>query len=162
PARPALPRAGRLHRRGERLPRRAGAPIDRGSPPDGRDGDGRPRRAERIKPARSMSSRVTVKPDPFTLIDYDVDEIASIVEDGAGAGGAGGVLAPSHAAVPCGRGRGGRLPPPPPGHMAEVVGGGAVLWISGATSEDPRRPRHFEPTQARTDLVEMLLRAKDR
>ena len=46
--------------------------------------------------------------------------------------------------------------------MADVVDGRAVLWISGANFEDTRRPRHFEPTQARTDLVEMLFRAKDR
>jgi hypothetical protein len=102
-----------------------------------------------------MASRVTVTPDPFTLIEYDAAEIAGIVEDAAALVG---------------------FPPdveialevdevlfaPLSGCMADVVDGRAELWISGGNFEDTRRPRHFEPNQARADLAAMLLRAKDR
>ena len=102
-----------------------------------------------------MASRVTVTPDPFTLIAYDAAEIRAIVEDAAALVG---------------------FPPdieialevdevlfaPLSGTMVDVVDGRVELWISGGNFEDTSRPRHFEPTQARADLTAMLLRAKDR
>ncbi len=102
-----------------------------------------------------MSSRVTVSPDPFTLIDYDVAVIVAIVEDAAALVGF-----PPDVEISLEVDE--ELFPPLTGHMADVVDGRAVLWISGANFEDTRRPRHFEPDQARTDLVEMLFRANDR
>ena len=48
------------------------------------------------------------------------------------------------------------------GHMADVVDGRIVVWMSGANFEDNRRPRTFSPEQARRDLMFCLLRAKDR
>jgi hypothetical protein len=102
-----------------------------------------------------MASRVTVTPDPFTLIAYDAGVIAQIVEDAAALVG---------------------FPPdvdislevdevlfaPLSGTMVDVVDGRAALWISGGNFEDTRQPRHFEPNQARADITQMLLRAKDR
>ncbi|MGO9873322.1 MAG: hypothetical protein ACLPVY_05930 [Acidimicrobiia bacterium] len=102
-----------------------------------------------------MSSRVTVKPDPFTLIDYDVATIQAIVEDAA-------ALVGFPPGVEISLEVDEELFSPLTGHMVDVIDGRAQLWISGANFEDTRRPRHFEPTQARTDLVEMLLRANDR
>jgi len=102
-----------------------------------------------------MSGRITITPDPFTLIDYDVGEIAGIIEDAAALVGF-----PTDVEISLEVDE--ELFPPLTGHMADVVDGRAVLWISGANFEDTRRPRHFEPSQARTDLVEMLFRAKDR
>jgi len=102
-----------------------------------------------------MASRVTITPNPFTLIDYDVDEITAIIEDAAALVG----FPPD---VDIALDVDEELFPPLTGHMADVIDGRAQLWISGANFEDTRRPRHFEPSQARTDLVEMLLRAKDR
>jgi len=102
-----------------------------------------------------MSGRVTVTPNPFTLIDYDAATIAAVVEDAA-------ALAELSPAVEISLEVDEELFSPLTGHMTDVADGRVVLWISGANFEDTRRPRHFEPTQARTDLVVMLLRAKDR
>ena len=102
-----------------------------------------------------MTSRVTVTPDPFTLIGYDVAEIAALVEDAAALVGF-----PPDVEILLEVDE--ELFPPLTGSMADVVDGRAQLWISGANFEDTRRPRHFEPTQARADLAQMLLRAKDR
>jgi hypothetical protein len=102
-----------------------------------------------------MSSRVTITPDPFTLIDYDVGEIAAIIEDAA-------AIAGFPPGVEISLEVDEELFPPLTGHMVDVVDGRARLWISGANFEDTRRPRHFAPAQARVDLVEMLLRANDR
>ena len=57
-----------------------GPRVDRAGPGDGRDGDRRARR-ESAQGGRLVVSRVTVTPDPFTLIAYDAAEIAAIVED---------------------------------------------------------------------------------
>ena len=102
-----------------------------------------------------MAGRVTVTPDPFTLIEYDAAEIARITEDAAALVG---------------------FPPdveialevdevlfaPLSGTMSDVVDGRAELWISGGNFEDTAGPAHFEPNQARADITHMLLRAKDR
>ena len=102
-----------------------------------------------------MAGRVTVTPDPFTLIEYDAAEIARITEDAAALIG---------------------FPPdveilvevdevlfaPLSGTMSDVVDGRALLWVSGGNFEDTRRPRHFEASQARADITHMLLRAQDR
>jgi hypothetical protein len=100
-------------------------------------------------------SRVTVTPDPFTLIDYDAARIAEIIEDVAALVGF-----PPGVAISLEVDE--ELFPPLTGHMTDVVDGAARLWISGANFEDTRQPRHFEEHQARADLVVMLLRAKDR
>ena len=102
-----------------------------------------------------MSGRVTITPDPFTLINYDVGVISAIVEDAAALVGF-----PPDVEISLEVDE--ELFPPLTGHMADVVDGRAVLWISGANFEDTRRPRHFEAEQARADLAQMLLRAKDR
>jgi hypothetical protein len=98
---------------------------------------------------------ITVTPDPFTLVPYDARELAAIIEDAAALVG----LPPGvdiHLEVDE------ELFAPLTGHMSDVVDGRVELWVSGANFEDNRRPRHFSATQARRDLVIMLLRAKDR
>ena len=80
--------------------------------------------------------RVTVTPDPFTLIAYDAAEIAAIVEDVAALVG----IASSvdiHLEVDE------DLFAPLVGHLSDVVDGRIELWISGANFEDNRRPRTF-------------------
>jgi hypothetical protein len=98
---------------------------------------------------------IRVKPDPFTLIAYDVAEITAIVEDAA-------ALVDFPPGVDIDLEVDEELFAPLTGHMSDVVDGRAKLWISGANFEDSRRPRHFSPEQARRDLTLTLLRAKDR
>jgi len=98
---------------------------------------------------------ITVRPDPFTLIAYDVNEITAIIEDAAALVGF-----PSDVDIELDVDE--ELFAPLTGHMSDLVDGTAKLWISGGNFEDNRRPRHFSADQARTDLAIMLLRAKDR
>ena len=100
-------------------------------------------------------SRVTVTPDPFTLIPFDAPTIASLVEDVA-------ALVEFPPGVEIDVEVDEELFPPLTGHMTDVADGRAVLWISAANLEDTRQPRTFAPEQARSDLAVMLLRAKDR
>jgi hypothetical protein len=102
-----------------------------------------------------VSQRVTVTPDPFTLIAYDGAEIAAIVEDVAALIGL-----PSNVDIRIDVDE--ELFAPLVGHMSDVVDGGIVIWISGANFEDNRRPRTFSAAQARRDLTIALLRAQDR
>jgi hypothetical protein len=100
-------------------------------------------------------SRVTVTPDPFTLIPFDVAEIVAVVEDAAAIVGF-----PSDVAIDLTVDE--ELFPPLTGTMTDVIDGRAALWISAANLEDSRRPRHFAPEQTLQDVAAMLLRAKDR
>ena len=98
---------------------------------------------------------VTVKPDPFTLIAYDANEIVAIIEDVAAL-----VELPSNVDVDLVVDE--ELFAPLTGHTTDVIDGRVKLWISGGNLEDSRRPRHFAPHQARRDFTYMLLRARDR
>lgn len=97
---------------------------------------------------------VRVVPDPFTLISYDAGEIRALVEDAAAL-----VDLPNVDVV---LEVDEELFAPLTGHSSDVVNGEVHLWISGANFEDNRLPTHFSADQARSDLVVMLLRAKDR
>lgn len=100
-------------------------------------------------------SRVTVTPDPFTLIPFDAAAIAALVEDVAAI-----VEFPPGVDITVEVDE--ELFPPLTGHMADFIDGTATLWVSAANLEDTRSPRTFAPEQARTDFAVMLLRAKDR
>lgn len=100
-------------------------------------------------------SRVTVTPDPFTLIPFDAAEIAAVVEEAAAI-----VDFPPEVAIDFTVDE--ELFPPLTGTMTDVVDGRAALWISAANLEDTRQPRHFAPEQTLQDVAAMLLRAKDR
>lgn len=100
-------------------------------------------------------ARVTVTPDPFTLIPFDAAAIAALVEDVAAM-----VEFPPGVEIDVEVDE--ELFPPLTGHMTDVIDGRAVLWISAANLEDTRKPRTFAPEQARADFAIMLLRAKDR
>jgi hypothetical protein len=100
-------------------------------------------------------ARVTVTPDPFTLVPFDAAEIAALVEDVAAA-----VEFPLGVDIAVEVDE--ELFPPLTGHMSDVVDGNAVLWVSAANLEDTRRRRTFAPESARPDLAVMLLRAEDR
>jgi hypothetical protein len=100
-------------------------------------------------------SRVTITPDPFTLVPYDGAVIAALVEDVAAM-----VDFPPDVEIHIDVDE--ELFAPLTGHMSDVVDGKAELWISGANLEDTRSPRTFAPEQARPDFAAMLLRAKDR
>jgi len=100
-------------------------------------------------------STITVTPDPFTLIAYDVGEIKALLEEAAALSG----ISPSVDIV---LNVDEELFAPLTGHMSDVVDGKVVLWISGGNFEDNKRPTHFCADQARVDLAVMMLRAKDR
>ena len=94
-------------------------------------------------------SRVTITPDPFTLVPYDGAVIAALVEDVAAM-----VEFPPGVAIHVDVDE--ELFAPLTGHMSDVVDGLAELWISGANLEDTRAPRTFAPEQARLDFAVML------
>jgi len=98
---------------------------------------------------------ITVSPDPFTLIDYDAQTIATIVEDCAALVGL-----PSNVDIDLFVDE--ELFAPLVGHTTDVDNGVVKLWISGGNLEDNKRPRTFSADQARRDFTFMLLRAKDR
>ena len=100
-------------------------------------------------------SRVTVTPDPFTLVPYEGAQIIALVEDVAAL-----VDFPPDVEIHVDVDE--ELFAPLTGHMADVIDGRAELWISGANLENTRAPRTFAPEQARLDFAVMLLRAKDR
>jgi len=100
-------------------------------------------------------ARVTVTPDPFTLVPFDAAEIAALVEDVAAA-----VEFPLDIDISVEVDE--ELFPPLTGHMSDIVDGTAQLWVSVANLETPRVRRTFAPEQARPDVAVMLLRAKDR
>jgi hypothetical protein len=98
---------------------------------------------------------ITVRPDPFTLIEYDANEIAAIIEDcAAHVGVAPGVDITLEVDE--------ELFAPLVGWSADGENGAMHLWISGGNLEDNRRPRHFSEAQARRDLTFALLRGNDR
>jgi len=98
---------------------------------------------------------ITVTPDPFTLIAYDVPEIKALLEEAAALSG----LSPSVDIV---LNVDEELFAPLTGSMSDVVDGQVVLWISGGNFEDNKRPTHFSADQARVDLAVVMLRASDR
>jgi hypothetical protein len=98
---------------------------------------------------------ITVRPDPFTLIEYDANEIAGIIEDRAALVG----VAPG---VDVTLDVDEELFAPLVGWTADAENGAIHLWISGGNLEDNRRPRHFSESQARRDLTYALLRGNDR
>lgn len=98
---------------------------------------------------------ITVTPNPFTLVPYDVEEITALLEEAA-------ALAGISSGVDISLTVDEELFAPLTGHMSDVVDGRVVLWISGGNFEDNKRPCHFSADQARVDLSVMMLRAKDR
>ena len=100
-------------------------------------------------------TKISVTPDPFTLVPYDVDEIRALVEEAA-------ALAEISPGVDIALTVDEELFAPLTGHMSDVVDGRVVMWISGGNFEDNKRPCHFSADQARVDLAVMMLRAKDR
>jgi hypothetical protein len=98
---------------------------------------------------------VTVRPDPFTLIKYDANVIAGIIEDCAALVG----VAPG---VDITLDVDEELFAPLVGWAADAENGAIQLWISGGNLEDNRRPTHFSESQARRDLTYALLRGNDR
>ncbi|HEX5097306.1 MAG TPA: hypothetical protein VFX21_14865 [Acidimicrobiia bacterium] len=100
-------------------------------------------------------SKVTVTPDPFTLIAYDAAEIRAITEDIA-------AMIDFPTAVDIDIEVDEELFAPLVGHASDFADGRAHVWVSGANFEDNRRPRTFSADQARRDLTLALLRAKDR
>jgi hypothetical protein len=100
-------------------------------------------------------TKISVSPDPFTLIAYDVDEIRAIAEDVAAM-----VDFPTGVDIDIEVDE--ELFAPLVGHASDFADGRAHIWISGANFEDNRRPRTFSADQARRDLTLALLRANDR
>jgi hypothetical protein len=100
-------------------------------------------------------SKITITPDPFTLVPYDVAEIRALLEDAA-------AIAEIPPGVDIVLNVDEELFAPLTGHMSDVVDGQVVLWISGGNFEDNKRPTHFSADQARVDLAVMMLRATDR
>jgi hypothetical protein len=100
-------------------------------------------------------ARVEVKPEQFTLVQYDAGTIAGIAEELAARVGI-----PDD--VPIRIEIDEELPLPLTGSTADVVDGHAELWFSGASFEDGRHRTVFNEKLARTELAMELFRARDR
>jgi len=100
-------------------------------------------------------SRVTITPDPFTVVPYEVPVIAGLVEEAA-------ALVGFPADVEIALEIDEDLPHPLVGTASDVVDGRAVLWMSGGNLEDTHKTRSFSEPAARLDLTQMVLRANDR
>jgi hypothetical protein len=100
-------------------------------------------------------SRVSITPDPFTVVPYEVPVIAGLVEEAA-------ALVGFPAAVEIDLTIDEDLPHPLVGTASDVVDGRAVLWMSGGNLENPQQTRAFSERSARLELTQMLLRANDR
>ena len=99
--------------------------------------------------------RVHITPDPFTVVPYEIPVIEGLVEECAALVGF-----PSDVEIDLEIDE--DLPHPLVGTASDVVGGRAVLWMSGGNLEDTHRTRQFSEPAARRDLTQMLLRANDR
>jgi hypothetical protein len=99
--------------------------------------------------------RVHISPDPFTVVPYEVPVIAGLVEEAA-------ALVGFPPTVEIDLEIDEDLPHPLVGTASDVVDGRAALWMSGGNLEDTHHNRVFSEANARRDLVQMLLRAKDR
>jgi hypothetical protein len=100
-------------------------------------------------------SRVTISPDPFTVVPYEVPVIAGLVEEAAALVGF-----PANIEIDLEIDE--DLPHPLVGTASDVIDGRALLWMSGGNLEDTHHNRVFSEPAARRDLVQMLLRANDR
>jgi hypothetical protein len=100
-------------------------------------------------------ARVEVRPETFTLVEYDAGVIAGFAEEIATAVGI-----PDD--VPIRIEIDEELPLPLTGSTADVVDGRAELWFSGANFEDGRHRATFNERLARTELTMELFRASDR
>lgn len=100
-------------------------------------------------------SRVTITPDPFTVVPYEIPVIAGIVEEAA-------ALVGFPADVEIALEVDEDLPHPLVGTASDVVDGRAVLWMSGGNLEDTHKTRAFSEPAARLELTQMVLRANDR
>jgi hypothetical protein len=100
-------------------------------------------------------SRVTVTPDPFTVVPYEVPVVAGLVEEAA-------ALIGFPADVEIALEVDEDLPHPLVGTASDVVDGRAVLWMSGGNLEDTHKTRAFSEPTARIELTQMVLRANDR
>jgi hypothetical protein len=98
---------------------------------------------------------ITVRPDPFTLIEYDAEIIGAILEDCAALVG---VAPGTDISLDVDE----ELFAPLVGWTSDAADGAIRLWISGGNLEDNRKPRHFSAAQARRDLTFALLRGNDR
>jgi hypothetical protein len=99
--------------------------------------------------------RVSITPDPFTVVPYEVPVIADLVEEAAALIGF-----PSDVEIALEVDE--DLPHPLVYTMSDVVDGRAVLWMSGGNFESTHRNRQFSEAFARRELTQVLLRAKDR
>jgi hypothetical protein len=103
---------------------------------------------------------VTVKPDPFHLVNYDTATIRGIVDDVAAQIGF-----PASADIELTVDE--TLPHPILGTNTDVVDGDggkklAKLYVSGGNFEARDKSRAFSERHARAEITLMLLRAKDR
>jgi hypothetical protein len=99
--------------------------------------------------------RVHISPDRFTVVPYEAPVLAALVEEAA-------ALVGFPPAVEIDLEVDEDLPHPLVGTASDVVDGRAVLWISGGNLEDTHRTRQFSEPKARSDFVQMMLRANDR
>jgi hypothetical protein len=99
--------------------------------------------------------RVHITPDPFTVVPYDGAVIAGLVEDAAALVGF-----PPDIEIDLDIDE--DLPHPLVGTASDIADGRARLWMSGGNLEDMHHNRQFAEPNARRELLQMLLRARDR
>ena len=90
--------------------------------------------------AQGSSSSITVVPDPFTLVPYDVAEITALIEEAA-------ALAEIPPGVDIRLTVDEELFAPLTGHMSDVVDGRIEAWISGGNFEATSGRATSRPTR---------------
>jgi len=95
---------------------------------------------------------IEVRPEAFTLVGYDHDEVRRIVEEAAARVGATDVVVEIDESLPL----------PITGFTADVVDGRGSIWISGGSLENGRVPTTLHPEHAATELTAAMLRIADR
>lgn len=95
---------------------------------------------------------IGVKPEEFTLVDYDAAQVRRLVEKAATLAGVTDVLVDVDE----------ELPLPLTGFTVDVVDGRGEIWISGGSLENGRDPTHVHPDFAAVELTAAMLRVRDR
>jgi len=95
---------------------------------------------------------IELRPETFTLVQFDADEVRRIAKEAAARAGV------TDAVVEIDE----ELPQPITAFVAGVVEGRGQIWMSGGNLEDARNPAQLHVDNAEVELTAAMLRVRDR
>jgi hypothetical protein len=95
---------------------------------------------------------IEVRPETFTLVEYDAHEVRRLAAEAAARAGVTDVEVEIDE----------ELPMPITACTSDVVDGRGRIWMSGGNLEDPKDPQHFQAELAASELTVAMLRVRDR